>query len=325
MLSAHNRLLLVCLGGVTLTSILFSHSPGHADNSNLDTQGEILQKFIDVSALPMPERIRWMQSLSPNDRSFLWRVHLALYVTQHPGLTKDQQNVVLDTLAFASLQLFTTANPGDPAWRAKVHEPLDQLRRRGLQLFDKEEAGEIFAMVGPRQQEADALRKYLSLTELKRTDRKAAFANMSAQDKANLWHVHLALNMAQHSEWNDQQRSVVLEAAALVTARLYEIPRGAQWTALVDEPARVLMQKALLVFSKKEAVALFVELGGSEPSAHHKAKPAASPSPCDCSHESDWCMSYDCYSNNCKSSVMGCGTLGLYACDGLCFSPPSIM
>jgi hypothetical protein len=224
---------------------LFSRSPGRADNSHLDTQGEILQKFIDVSALPMPDRIRLMQSLSPNDRSFLWRVHLALYITQHPGLTKDQQNVVLDTFAFATPQLFTPTSQGDPGWRTKVLEPLDQLRRRALQLFDKEEAAEIFAMVGPRQQEADALRKYLSLSELRRADRKATFARMSAEDKANLWHVHLALNLAQHSEWNEQQRSVVLEAIAMVTAKLYEIPRGAQWTALVDEPARVLMTKSI--------------------------------------------------------------------------------
>ncbi|HSE15580.1 MAG TPA: bacteriocin fulvocin C-related protein [Pyrinomonadaceae bacterium] len=266
-----------------------------------------------------------MQSLSPHDRSFLWRVHLALYITQRPNLTRDQQNVVLDTLAFASPQLFTAPNPGDAGWRTRVHEQMDQLRRRGLQLFDKEEAAEIFAMVGQRQQEADVLRKYLSLSEFKRTDRKAAFANMSAQDKANLWHVHLALNLAQHSEWNEQQRSIVLETAAMVTAKLYEIPKGPQWTTLVDEPARVLVQKALLVFSRSQAVALFVELGGSEPSAHHKAKPAASPSPCDCSHESDWCVSYDCYSNNCKSSIDGCGFLGFYPCTGLCFKPSTIM
>jgi hypothetical protein len=325
MLSSHSRLLLVCLGAVTLTSALFSHNDGRADDSKVDPQGEVLQKFVDVSALPMQDRIRLMQSLSPHDRSFLWRVHLALYITQRPNLTKDQQNVVLDTLAFASPQLFTAPNPSDPGWRAKVHEQLDQLRRRGLQLFDKDEAAEIFAMVGQRQQEADALRKYLSLSELKRTDRKAMFARMSAQEKSDLWRVHLALNMAQHSEWNEQQRSIVLEAAAMASAKLYEIPRGPQWTTLVDEPVRVLMQRALLAFGKNEAAGVFVELGGSEPSAHHMAKPTASPSPCDCSHESDWCSSYDCYSDNCKSSRDGCGFLGFYPCDGLCFKPSLVM
>jgi hypothetical protein len=228
----------------------------------------------------------------------------------------------LDIFAFASPQLFTASNPGDPVWRARVHEPLDQLRRRGLQLFDKEEAAEIFSMFGQRQQEVDALRKYLSLSELKRTDRKAMFAKMSPYEKRDLWHVHLALNMAQHNEWNDQQRSLVLEGAALVTVNLYEAPKDAQWTMRVDEPVRVFMQRALLVFSKVEAVALFAELGGSEPVAHHSAKPE-DPPPCSCSKDSDWCI-YDCWSNRCKATAAGCGTLWLYPCDGLCYTPPAI-
>ena len=98
MFRTHCRLLLVCLGVATLTSSPFSHNTCRADDSNPDTQAEVLQKFVSVSTQPAPDRIRLMQALPATDRSFLWRVHLALYVTQRPNLTKDQQSVVPESM-----------------------------------------------------------------------------------------------------------------------------------------------------------------------------------------------------------------------------------
>ena len=148
------------------------------------------------------------------------------------------------------------------------------------------------------------------------------FDKFSAQDKSELWHVHFALSLAQHSEWTEQQRALVLEASSMASPELYQTPKDAKWREAVDEPARVLMQKALIAFNKREAAALFAELGGKEPLSHHpKPRPSETP-PCSCSHDSDWCVSYDCYSNNCKSTSSGCGTLWLYPCTGLCYSPP---
>jgi hypothetical protein len=322
MFSAHNGLLVVSLGAALLTSALYSHTTYPGDDSNVSPQEEVLQKYVAVSAQPVEDRIKSFQALSPKERSLLWRIHLALYLIQRPDLTKDQQNVVLDTLSVATPQLFAAPDLSDPGWRARVHEPLARLQERGLQLFNKQEAAEIFSTLGQGQQETEALRKYLTLSELRRGERKVAFVKTSAQEKSELWHVHFALNLAQHPEWNEQQRSIVLEAAAMVTARLYETPKDEQWTELVDQPVRLFMQKALLVFKKSEAVALFVELGGDEPKSHH-AKPSDTPA-CTCSHDSDWCVSYDCYSNQCKSSPTGCGTMWLYPCDGLCYSPPEI-
>lgn len=262
-----------------------------------------------------------MQKLAPADRSYLWRIHLALYLAQYPTLTKDQQNVILDTLVITSPQLFTPPDGNDPTWREKVHDRLERLRQRGLQLFAKEDAAEIFSMFGQRQQEMEALQRYLSLSEQKHSDRRASFRKLSAQDKADLWHVHFALNLAKHPDWNEQQRSLVVEAMTIVTPTLYETPKDANWSQTVDAPVRLFMQRVLISFSKIEAAELFSDLGGKEPLAHH-ARPAETPA-CDCSRESDWCT-YDCWSNQCKSSPSGCGSLWLYPCDGLCYWPPEL-
>jgi len=75
----------------------------------------------------------------------------------------------------------------------------------------------------------------------------------------------------------------------------------------------------LLVFSKQDAAALFSELGFDEPSKSNHAPPPAGS--CGCSLENDWCT-HQCVSADCTVLTWGCGTFGLYACNGICYVPP---
>ena len=312
---------LICLGIATAISSVLSQTPVPTSNPFADLkENELLQQYVTMSPAPMSEKAQVLQRISAVERSYLWRVHLGIYLMQRPNLTPDQQSVILDTLSIATPQLFVAPDPNDVTWRSKVHEPLDRLRRRALALFAKEEAAEIFSTFGGGEKETEGLRKYLALSQLRRPDRKAAFGKMSAQDKSSLFRVHFGLSLAGHLEWSETQRGIVLEAAAMLSPELYQIPKNAQWAQLVDEPVQSFVQRALLVFTKPEAAALFVELGGKEPKSHH-AKPLSGS--CACSHESDWCT-YDCWSSDCTKSTWGCGTFGLYPCDGLCYWPPEI-
>jgi hypothetical protein len=258
-----------------------------------------------------------MQTLSPIERSYLWKVHLGLYLARNLTLNRDQQNIIIETLDFISPKLFTPPDPGDPGGRA-MRERVDQLRRRRLQLFSKDQAAEIFSAVGGAQ-DSEAVRKYSQLSELSREDRKVSFSLMSAEDKSSLWRVHFGLNLARHPEWTEQQRSIVLEAITMVSPELYKTPRDINWTRLVDEPVRLLTQKALLVFSKQEGAAVFSELGITEqPKLNHAQR---APRGCECSQESDWCNPYQCISAECTVLIYGCGTVGIYACNGKCYTP----
>jgi hypothetical protein len=221
-----------------------------------------------------------METLSTVERSYLWRVHLGLYLAHNPTLSRDQQNKVIEMM-----KLGTPPN-----------------------LFGG-------------TQDSDALRKYSDLSELSKADRKVSFSLMSAEDKSSVWRVQFGLYLARHPEWTEQQRAIVLEAITMVSPELYKIPRDSNWTRRVDEPLRLLTQKALFVFTKQEGAALFSELGPTEqPKLNHAQR---TPRGCECSQESDWCGQYQCITTECTVLIYGCGTVGIYACNGKCYAPPN--
>jgi hypothetical protein len=311
------------LPGVALLVALVvssTHNPAQANHSNLALkETELLEKYIVLSGQNTTDKIQLMQTLSPAERSFLWRVHLGLYLARK-SLSRDQQDIVIETLALINPRLFSPPDPKDPRGRVMTLERVEQLRQRGLQIFSKDEAAEIFSAIGGTQ-DGETLRKYSDLSELSKGDRKVSFGLMSAEDKSRLWRVHFGLNLARHPEWTEQQRAIVLEAITMVTPQLYKTPKDSNWTRFVDEPVRLLTQKALLVFSKEEGAALFSELGFTgQPKLNH-AKHSGTRG-CACAQESDWCA-YQCVSSGCTILTWGCGTFGIYACNGRCYIPPT--
>ena len=310
-------LLLIAL----LVSSTLTHN--HAkENTSLTAseETELVQKYVVLCGQNAADRIQLMQTLSPVERSYLWRAHLGLYLARNLTLSRDQQNIILEALDFISPKLFITSNSKDPGGRDIMRERVDQIRQRGLQLFSKDEAAEIFSAIG-QAQDGEALRKYSQFSELSKDDRRATFSLMSAEDKSNLWRVHFGLNLARHPEWTEQQRSIVLEAITMASPQLYKIPKDSNWIRLVDEPIRLLTQKALLVFTKQEGAAVFSELGFSEQANLNHAQ--RTPRGCECSQDSDWCGAYQCVSTECTVLIYGCGTFGIYACNGKCYTPPS--
>ena len=290
-----------------VVSSILTHN--HAKENNSVTalkETELLQQYVVLCEQDAPDRIQLMQRLSPVERSYLWRVHLGLYLAHNLTLSRDQQNIVIEALDLISPKLFTPPDPKDPSGRVMTLERVDQVRRRGLQLFSKDEAAEIFSAIGGAQ-DSEALRKYSELSDLSKEDRKVSFSLMAAEDRSSLWRVHLALNLARHPEWTEQQRSIVLEAITMVTPRLYKTPRDSNWTRLVDEPVRLLTQRAQFVFNKQEGAALFSELGFSEqPQLNHAKQRKLNG--CVCSQDSDWCT-YGCVSSECTVLIWGCGSL----------------
>jgi hypothetical protein len=304
-----------------VVSSILTHSHVRANNSDTTVkETEVLKKYVALCGDNSPDKIQLMQTLSPVERAFIWRVHLGLYLSRHATLSRDQQSVVIDTLALVGPELFSPPDPKDPGKRTATLEQVDLLRRRGLQVFSKDEAAEIFSAVGGTQ-DGESLGKYARLSELSKSDRKASFNQMDAADKSSLWRVHLGLNLARHPEWTEEQRAIVLEAITMATPQMYQAPKDSNWNRLVGEPVRVLTYKALVLFTKQEGAALFSELGLNEqPKSNHARRPAAGN--CGCSTECDWCT-YQCVGGaDCTVLYRGCGTFWMYPCDGACSAPP---
>ncbi|HKV33277.1 MAG TPA: hypothetical protein VJP89_03125 [Pyrinomonadaceae bacterium] len=223
------------------STLTHNHANGN-DSVTALKETELLQKYVALCAQDAPDRIQSMQSLSPVERSYVWRVHLGLYLARNSSLSTDQKNLVIETLGFINPKLFAPPDPKDPGGRVMMLERVDRLRQRGLQLFSKVEAAEIFSAIGGAQ-DGEELRKYIELSALSKEDKKASFSLMSAEDKSSLWRVHLGLNLARHPEWTEQQRSIIFEAITMATPQLYKTPNDNDWTRLVDEPIRLLTQK----------------------------------------------------------------------------------
>jgi len=111
------------------------------------TKADIVKMYYDISALPLKKRKASFRNASPNDKSDLWRTHLALFLVNRPELNEWQKEIILSAMTLATPELFEV-RPSDSAWRAKVREPLRSLEEQIFNAFSLEDAAKIFATLG---------------------------------------------------------------------------------------------------------------------------------------------------------------------------------
>jgi hypothetical protein len=111
------------------------------------TDDDILKKYYDISALPLTERKASFRNASSNDKSNLWRTHLALFLVKRPELNEWQKEVILAAVSLATPEYFEVG-PKNPTWRTKVQDPLRSLEEQILAAFSFEDGAKIFATLG---------------------------------------------------------------------------------------------------------------------------------------------------------------------------------
>jgi hypothetical protein len=131
-------LFVVMLAG---TQHAFSRS---VNDGRQNEAGEILRLYYQLSALPIKETKAWFRNASPNNKSYLWRTHLALFLVTHPELHERQKKVVLAAMSFATPEFFEM-RPTDPGWKEKVSDPLRSLEVQVISAFSRNDAAKIFA------------------------------------------------------------------------------------------------------------------------------------------------------------------------------------
>lgn len=141
---------------------------------------------------------------------------------------------------------------------------------------------------------------YANLSALPLPARRDAFRAMTNEQRSSLWRTHLAKALNER-ELTGQQRAIIAQAVGLATPEFFAHHGSLDSLQIKD------------MFTGKDAREIFAQLGGPEPVArrNHVA------TDCSCSHSSDYC-STNCAGNGCVNSDYGCGTLWLFACDGLC-------
>jgi hypothetical protein len=106
------------------------------------------------------------------------------------------------------------------------------------------------------------LQNYIDISSLPMNKRPATFSRLSAEDKANLFKLHLALQLIKRPNLTNQQRDFILESVLIITADSYNTDAEARTKAL--QAATVMEASAKTLFPAKEVFEIFASLGGNE-------------------------------------------------------------
>ena len=136
-------LLLAFLFVVTLANTQNASSRSASIVNRNDKSG-MLGRYYELSALPINESKTLFRNASSNDKSELWRTHLALFLVKDQGLNEQQKKVIRAAMSLATPEFFEV-RPSDPAWKAKVQEPLHSLEEQIVSVFSRDDATKIFA------------------------------------------------------------------------------------------------------------------------------------------------------------------------------------
>jgi hypothetical protein len=308
-----------------------------------------LQRYGEVSTLPMEKRRAEFGKASPKEKSDLFRTHLALYVAKHPELSNYQNQIILDGMALATPERYEVPT-NSPDWKLKVEEPLKQFQGRVLASFSRDEGAKIFATMGQVDAQDDLLQKYREISQLPMGDRRAAFRNASAQDKSDFWRVHLALYVARHPELSEAQKVIISAGLSLVKPELFDVRFDSpDWSAKVAEPLKEFKNNILGVFTKEQAARVFATIGDANyPSDVPRVKPSTVSqvssqlqgnqssgdmfvltrfaakntlpwADCGCNKSESYCgSSSHCGNDTCNTTQYGCGYFWLNTCNGGC-------
>lgn len=171
---------------------------------------------------------------------------------------------------------------------------------------------------------------YDGLLQKQLEERQNAFIQLSGPDKAAVWTHHLLTALAERPELTTEQRAVIQYALSILTPAFAELdPADPQWDQVVGQPLRELERRASAVFTRKQIISLFGQLG-PEPAGASRQPAVASldviqvpQCHCNTSPVADFCDRsgiglYYCSAGGCWPTTSGCGWLWRASCNGVC-------
>jgi hypothetical protein len=127
---------------------------------NLSLEIKLLQKYIEISALPSGRKQKFFSNVSNEEKANFFKLHLALQFIKRPALTEEQKDVISGALLLTSPDIYDKSNPEK---RAKTEKNAEELHSKSLAVFPPNEAYEIFASLGDVKEEVPLLQKYLNV------------------------------------------------------------------------------------------------------------------------------------------------------------------
>lgn len=141
------------------------------------------------------------------------------------------------------------------------------------------------------------------------------FASKTPEEKNEIWKDKLNFSM-QNTSFNDIQQELLMELYNRLTPNLF-VPNSTENLSFYE------FHRNWIINAKREFPYFLIKniVSSLNDNGLSYSPPSGGGTSCNCSQSSDWCderwrCSYP--STGCDSRALGCGTLLLYSCDGLC-------
>lgn len=108
-----------------------------------------------------------------------------------------------------------------------------------------------------------SLQNYIDISSLPMNKRPKVFSDLSAEDKADLFRLHLALQIVKRPNLTQEQKNVILESLSSVTPESYD-RENSEKRLKAQQEANLLEQKARSAFPGQEGFEIFASLGGNQ-------------------------------------------------------------
>lgn len=304
----------------------------------------LLSAYVEASEAPFDQKSKALANLTPDELAKLFKFHLAFQVASQTNLTREQVGLLTEALASLSEDLY---NGRDLQKASTAHMFAAGLVQRAKLVFSKNQVYEIFGSLSTGREKLTIVNQYQNMVSFElAADRRFAFGDVSAVEQSNLIRTHLALQIAER-DLAPRQIDFVIDIIRKITPEIYSAKRGTDTWAVAQRLIEQVDDQVLNFFPKKEAFEIFASFGGKQEATNVLIQPGLSqqdkfsefvmfrekekstgpirrPPVCSCSSESDYCAWWKenavCFNADYQCTHSGgCGTLGLYLCDGFCY------
>lgn len=187
-------------------------------------------------------------------------------------------------------------------------------------VFEKKEGFEIFANLGGDAQDVEVIQNYQEIAlagEL--AARQEAFGKSTPMNKSNFWRIRFLHNLATRTDFNQEQKSLLIEATSYINKDLYTNKNQSELT-YKQKMLMPLIEKITKAFPDRGDQTIFSFMIDDPAPAEDPLLPR-----CHCLKDS-WfsgcgitstCGKGDACNDNPNNGTQ-CGFAGLWACDGRC-------
>ncbi|MDQ3799673.1 MAG: bacteriocin fulvocin C-related protein [Acidobacteriota bacterium] len=280
-----------------------------------------IQNYKKISSLPEEKRRDFFIAASAAQKAGLWRIHLALAVTKHPTLNKDQRAILMEIAPLLTNESFEKPSDNNSSKTAL----LQSIFQRSVAVFPRAFVAETFFRLGGSVEDIKLLEDFQSVSALLPSRKKAAFGDFSYKAQSDLWRLHLGMNLFYRSgSLNPAQKTIIFDLIEFAGPEIYEVVKIEPIRKTrIDEPMKAFAQRISGAFSSRqeEAEEIFFTLGSKAWKGDNPEVPEDlddSGRLCQCSSILSMCGLFNssCSGDNCYINPF-CGIIYLMICDGV--------